>query len=284
MNRARWGERAKKSIQLPSRTPGSRAERLANSGRTRGQFQERIKCRVSGVLHSSGARPCDVRVPSPALLPIAFPRTGREGKQLQTSLPGWPRSSASLVHRIRLPGDPPFIDPHGRLGKGVTPSISDQYLSDISCTSLQVGVEYNFNAMILAVGNVKGGVGKTTLAINLAIAQSQAGRDVLLVDGDEQGTSLTFTELRARTLGSAGYTAVALAGGRPADPDPATGAEYHDIIVDVGGTRYREPARRPHGGRYAYSCRCSRGASISGRSTMWRRWFRRAAKSTTICA
>jgi CO dehydrogenase nickel-insertion accessory protein CooC1 len=42
--------------------------------------------------------------------------------------------------------------------------------------------------MILTVGNVKGGVGKTTLAVNIAISRALAGRDVLLVDGDEQGT------------------------------------------------------------------------------------------------
>ena len=39
--------------------------------------------------------------------------------------------------------------------------------------------------MILAVGNVKGGVGKTTLAVNLTIALTRARRDVLLIDGDE---------------------------------------------------------------------------------------------------
>ncbi len=43
--------------------------------------------------------------------------------------------------------------------------------------------------MILTVGNVKGGVGKTTLAVNIAITRALAGRDVLLVDGDEQGTA-----------------------------------------------------------------------------------------------
>lgn len=47
--------------------------------------------------------------------------------------------------------------------------------------------------MILTVGNIKGGVGKTTLAVNLAIIRANAGRDVLLVDGDEQGTvTLSF--------------------------------------------------------------------------------------------
>ena len=65
--------------------------------------------------------------------------------------------------------------------------------------------------MILAVGNVKGGVGKTTLAVNLAIGLSH-GRDVLLIDGDEQGTAMAFTELRSAAKENPGYTAVALQG------------------------------------------------------------------------
>ena len=106
--------------------------------------------------------------------------------------------------------------------------------------------------MILAVGNVKGGVGKTTLAINIAIAQSQSGRDVLLVDGDEQGTALAFTELRARSLGgSAGYTAVSLQGAALRTQIRQLAAKYRDIIVDVGGPGYREPARGADRGRSA---------------------------------
>ena len=38
--------------------------------------------------------------------------------------------------------------------------------------------------MIITVGNTKGGVGKTTLAVQLAIARALAGRDVWLIDGD----------------------------------------------------------------------------------------------------
>ena len=51
--------------------------------------------------------------------------------------------------------------------------------------------------MILTVGNTKGGVGKTTLAVNLTVALAIAGLDVLLIDGDEQGTATAFTELRS---------------------------------------------------------------------------------------
>jgi chromosome partitioning protein len=66
--------------------------------------------------------------------------------------------------------------------------------------------------MILTVGNTKGGVGKTTLAVNLAIARTATGRDVLLIDGDEQGTASLFTELRTEQVGRPGYTAVTVQG------------------------------------------------------------------------
>jgi chromosome partitioning protein len=43
--------------------------------------------------------------------------------------------------------------------------------------------------MIVSVLNTKGGVGKTTLAVNFAIARAMIGRSVWLVDGDRQATA-----------------------------------------------------------------------------------------------
>jgi chromosome partitioning protein len=89
--------------------------------------------------------------------------------------------------------------------------------------------------VILVVGNTKGGVGKTTLAINLAIARACGGRDVLLVDGDEQRTALTFTDLRAEQIGVPGYTAVSLQGAAIRTQVRQLSPKYDDIVIDVGG-------------------------------------------------
>lgn len=92
--------------------------------------------------------------------------------------------------------------------------------------------------MIFVSGGIKGGVGKTTLATNMAILLAARGRDVLLVDADDQETASDFTMVRNETLadfGGAGYTAVKLHGVAIRTDTLRLASKYDDVVIDVGG-------------------------------------------------
>jgi chromosome partitioning protein len=98
-----------------------------------------------------------------------------------------------------------------------------------------ISFSYEIN-MILTVGNTKGGVGKTTLALNLAIARAIAGRDVWFIDGDRQGTGLIALSIRAENEALPFIACAQYADGATLRQQVRqTGGKFQDIVIDAGG-------------------------------------------------
>lgn len=88
--------------------------------------------------------------------------------------------------------------------------------------------------MIVLIANEKGGVGKTTMAVNLAAMCRLAGREVLLVDTDRQESSSTWAAMRHENEVQPVITCVAKTGKVGRDLVELA-AKYDVLIVDAGG-------------------------------------------------
>ncbi len=89
--------------------------------------------------------------------------------------------------------------------------------------------------MILTIGGIKGGSGKTTLAINIAVARSLEKERVLLVDADDQKSALLWSEQRANLKLKNLITVVHLSGSSIISQINQMTTDYDQVIVDVGG-------------------------------------------------
>ena len=85
------------------------------------------------------------------------------------------------------------------------------------------------NGRVYALANQKGGVGKTTTAINMAACVAEAGTPVLLIDLDPQANATTGLGFRPDQLDSSTYdllhgTPARRGGGLDLDSQPRSGA------------------------------------------------------------
>jgi len=90
--------------------------------------------------------------------------------------------------------------------------------------------------MIITVGGIKGGTGKTTVATHLACIAAGEGADILLIDADDQETAADFTAARKEDHPDAArFSCVKLTGRSVRSEALELSPRYDHIIIDVGG-------------------------------------------------
>lgn len=86
-------------------------------------------------------------------------------------------------------------------------------------------------ALHITIASLKGGVGKSTTAINLAACLHRDGHRVLIVDTDKQGTCRTWAEV-AGEAGHPGPAVVAVAGAALRRDLPGLAQGYDVVVID----------------------------------------------------
>jgi chromosome partitioning protein len=89
--------------------------------------------------------------------------------------------------------------------------------------------------MIVMIGGIKGGTGKSTIATNLAAYMANNGGDVLLLDVDPQATAYKWALRRQENHPDAPTVHKAQASGRVFDVIRDVSNRYEHIVIDSGG-------------------------------------------------
>ena len=90
--------------------------------------------------------------------------------------------------------------------------------------------------MILTIGGIKGGTGKTTIATNFAAIAAGLGGTVLLVDADEQESASAFAAMRNDCYPDhPQVTTIKLTGQNVRNEIVRLAGKFNHIIIDTGG-------------------------------------------------
>lgn len=89
--------------------------------------------------------------------------------------------------------------------------------------------------MIIVVGGIKGGSGKTNISTNLTVMRTIAGKRVLLIDTDEQESSFDWAYQRELEGVDTPWTTIQSYGEAVSMQVEKMKKDYDDIIIDTGG-------------------------------------------------
>jgi chromosome partitioning protein len=88
------------------------------------------------------------------------------------------------------------------------------------------------SCLLIAVAQQKGGAGKTTLSINLAVTWAKQGKKVCLIDADPQESSTRWYQIRQKLYGNTAYYPVVLtASGWRMSAELSRHSNDFDVIV-----------------------------------------------------
>lgn len=89
--------------------------------------------------------------------------------------------------------------------------------------------------MITVIGGIKGGGGKSTIAVNLTVILSSRGKRVLLVDADELQSSSDFVEHRQALGINTPWVTMRVTGRLVGSEVLKVARDFDEIVIDVGG-------------------------------------------------